>query len=588
MKKLVSLLCAVMLICMTCGASAATLPLVAEGEEVTFTIWHNNISWCLEETPENMWMWDEIEAATGVSVNWVSLDEAVWGQQVSLALATNDLPDMFWHAIGTDTINQYLGQDIFLPTEDLIAEYMPNLSAILASYPDYAALSTYSDGHMYGFPYIEALDAGTLFPGPFYINKTWLEKVNMEVPTTVDEFVEVLRAFKAAGDLNGNGLDDEVPYAVNFTGAGDSFSSQNTLFYFLGCFGEAGSYGQNYPYTKIKDDQVFFVANTEAYKETLKLFNTLYTEGLLDLEGFNSGDVTHHVNSTEATAGALGIWNIYAYSNYDEYVAIPRLEGANGKGGFGLNRSELNSLSVGTITTACKNPELLCQLIDVCYDPVVSCFVNWGPAFMLTDEGQLGTQMIVDEEKTTLTQSATKEVRVGTKYDEIDGGYYRWSMTPGPGPCAIMSEYYGNLFTWSTATNWNLVDQVTNGKYEILDEYTATPPYVLAEDDSLTYSMIQPAVANIVSAYMVSSVMDGNVDETWDAYLSDLEAAGLNDMMTALNNSYAVYNTVKQNYAANATVDENGNTPVDLMVEKAKQTILNSYRPLENYMLHMN
>lgn len=277
MKKLVSLLCAIMMIFAVCGASAASLPLVAEGEEVTFTIWHNNISWCLNDTPENMWMWDDIEALTGVSVDWVSLDEAVWGQQVSLALATNDLPDMFWHAIGTDTINQYLGQDIFLPTEDLIAEYMPNLSAILASYPDYAALSTYSDGHMYGFPYIEALDAGTIYPGPFYINQTWLDQLGLEVPTTVDEFVDVLRAFKAAGDLNGNGLDDEVPYAVNFTGAGDSFSSQNTLFYFLGCYGEAGSYGQNYPYTKIKNDEVFFVANTEAYKETLKLFNTLYS-----------------------------------------------------------------------------------------------------------------------------------------------------------------------------------------------------------------------------------------------------------------------------------------------------------------------
>lgn len=588
MKKFVALLLALTLL-MTVGASAETLPLVREGEpEATYTIWHNNISWCLEESPENMWMWDDIEALTNVSVDWISVDEAAWGQQVSLAIASDDLPDMFWHGIGTDTINQYLGQGIFLPTEDLIAQYMPNLSAILAAYPDYAALSTYSDGHMYGFPYIEALDSGTIFPGPFYVNKTWLDKLNLEVPTTVDQFVDVLRAFKAAGDLNGNGLDDEVPYAVNFTGAGDAFSSQNTLFYFLGCFGEAGSYGQSYPYTKIKDDQVFFVANTDAYKETLKLFNTLYTEGLLDLEGFNSGDVTPRVNSTEATAGALGIWNIYAYANYQDYVPLPRLEGANGKGGYGLNRSELNSLSVGAITTACENPEVLCRLIDLCYDPVVSCFINWGPAFYLTDEGQVATQMIPDEENTTITNTRTKEARVGDEYDDIDGGYYRWSMTPGPGPCAIMSEYYGNLYAWSTATNWNLVDQVSNGKYDILQEYTATPPYVLAEEDSLTYSMIQPTIENIVASYMVSSVMDGNVDATWESYLAELEAAGLSDMMTALNNSYAVYNEVKQAYAANASTDENGMSPVDIMAENAKQHILNAYRPLENYMLNLD
>ena len=82
--------------------------------------------------------------------------------------------------------------------------------------------------------------------------------------------------------------------------------------------------------------------------------------------------------------------------------------------------------------------------------------------------------------------------------------------------------------------------------------------------------------------------MDGNVDATWDAYLAELEAAGLSDMMDALNNSYASYSEVKQAYAANATVDENGKTPVDLMVEKAKQNILNAYRPLQNYMLNMD
>ena len=50
-------------------------------------------------------------------------------------------------------------------------------------------------------------------PGPFLINKTWLDKVGKDVPTTVDEWKECLEAFKEAGDLNGNGKDDEVPYA---------------------------------------------------------------------------------------------------------------------------------------------------------------------------------------------------------------------------------------------------------------------------------------------------------------------------------------------------------------------------------------
>ena len=36
------------------------------------------------------------------------------------------------------------------------------------------------------------------------IRSDWLAKVNKEMPTTVDEFLDVLRAFQAQ-DVNGNG-----------------------------------------------------------------------------------------------------------------------------------------------------------------------------------------------------------------------------------------------------------------------------------------------------------------------------------------------------------------------------------------------
>ena len=55
-----------------------------------------------------------------------------------------------------------------------------------------------------------------LTPGPMLIYKPWLDQLGLEMPTTTDEFHEVLRAFKAAGDLNGNGIDDEIPYALCF------------------------------------------------------------------------------------------------------------------------------------------------------------------------------------------------------------------------------------------------------------------------------------------------------------------------------------------------------------------------------------
>lgn len=48
------------------------------------------------------------------------------------------------------------------------------------------------------------------------INKVWLDKLGLEVPTTLAELKEVLIAFRD-GDPNGNGIQDEIPmdmYAI--------------------------------------------------------------------------------------------------------------------------------------------------------------------------------------------------------------------------------------------------------------------------------------------------------------------------------------------------------------------------------------
>lgn len=106
-------------------------------------------------------------------------------------------------AITSDIAIQYSDQDLFVPTEDLIDKYCPNLTKIYEERPEYKGGSTAPNGHSYGFPYVEEMYGLVLTPGPFLINKTWLDAVGKEVPTTVDEWVDCLRAFKEAGDLNG-------------------------------------------------------------------------------------------------------------------------------------------------------------------------------------------------------------------------------------------------------------------------------------------------------------------------------------------------------------------------------------------------
>ncbi|MBQ9009166.1 MAG: ABC transporter substrate-binding protein, partial [Clostridia bacterium] len=62
--------------------------------------------------------------------------------------------------------------------------------------PNYKKEVTAPDGHSYGFPYIEQMFGLVLTPGPLLINENWLNAVGMEMPTSPDELLEVLRAFR--------------------------------------------------------------------------------------------------------------------------------------------------------------------------------------------------------------------------------------------------------------------------------------------------------------------------------------------------------------------------------------------------------
>ena len=241
-------------------------------------------------------------------------------------------------------------RSIFLPTENIIDEYMPNLKKILDDNPQYRQEITAPNGHTYGFPYIEEMKGLVLTPGPLIINKTWLDELGLEVPTTVDEWVECLKAFRDGGDLNGNGEDDEIPMATWF-GADDTFGSYNMFYRFTGAFGCADSYcgGNEYAdHLRLIDGQVTFTALDEAFRKTAEFFNMLYEEGLIwngSFEADSSAAYTASlIKEDVARIGCMGVWTDQEITNldvHDQYVAVPRLQGEAGMTGSANNYSEL-------------------------------------------------------------------------------------------------------------------------------------------------------------------------------------------------------------------------------------------------------
>lgn len=487
-------------------------------------------------------MTKKITEETGIPIEWQEIPADGSAEKINLMLTSGEYPDVFWNGISSDMAVQYSDQDIFVPTEDLIDQYAPKLAQIFKDHPQYKQGSTTPNGHSYGFPYIEEMHGLVLTPGPFMINKAWLDKVGKQMPATVEEFVDCMRAFKEAGDLNGNGEADEIPYALEF-GNDDGFGSFDSFYYFTGAFGMADSVcsgNATANHLRLIDGKIVFAAADASFRKTCDFFHDMYAEGLIDPDSFApSGTGTplyiNKLAQPDAVIGAFQCWtprdNIVDLDVREEYVPLPRLSGPEGKCGNVLNYSEMQDTSMVAITDKCEYPEVIAALVNYCMDPEISITLNWGAIGYTYVKGNDGLlHFNLDENDNIILQN-------GWQYFSEQ----RTNTSPTRGSLAVLNEYYDKYvdYTWDAVPI--LEGQRVNGKEECLEEIPAIPKMMLSLEENNKLSQIYGTIENIVNAYQMDAVMNGTTDEGWDKFKQDLNAAGMEELVAIYQGAYDRY-----------------------------------------------
>ena len=158
-----------------------------------------NLAWTTMEELTNM-HWDLTLASDG------DLDE-----KRSLEFAGGEYKSVFYKSgISEADAMKYAKDEIVIPLNDLIDQYMPNFKALMDERDGWKYITS-SDGNIYSLPQVNDDGCGMML----FINQVWLDKLGLEMPKTFDEYIEVLRAFKEK-DPNGNGESDEIPlYLAN-------------------------------------------------------------------------------------------------------------------------------------------------------------------------------------------------------------------------------------------------------------------------------------------------------------------------------------------------------------------------------------
>ena len=261
MKKTLSLVLALLLIVLA-------VPALAEGEDkITLTA----MQYELENQDidfNNLWYFKRIEEQTGVHVDFVEIKDADWKTQTNLMFASGEYTDMVLRC-GIDVEDYGVTQHLLLPLEDYLETYMPNYYSRL--FMNSANASMYaSDGHMYYIGYLIAQNVN--HQGNWYINTKWLNELNLEVPTTVDELTDVLYAFKAARP-------DSYPLSADFNewDITENITNQFAMF----------GVPEN-PYLLFIDEneQVQFPAAQQGWYDCVEWMHQLWVDEILDHESF--------------------------------------------------------------------------------------------------------------------------------------------------------------------------------------------------------------------------------------------------------------------------------------------------------------
>ncbi|ANY70929.1 ABC transporter substrate-binding protein [Paenibacillus sp. BIHB 4019] len=197
-----------------------------------------------------------------------------------ISLASGDYPDAYMLPGYIDQFSQadvlkYGKQGVIVPLNDLIEQYAPNIKAAMEKDADLKAFNTAPDGNIYGLvAYSQCFHCS--YPNKMWINTKWLDKLQLEMPKTPEEFKAVLKAFKTQ-DPNGNGVADEVP----LSGSIEDFGVRVIPFLMNGFV-----YDDDRNYLNMTGGKVESAAVKPEWKEGLSYIKSLYDEGLIDPGAF--------------------------------------------------------------------------------------------------------------------------------------------------------------------------------------------------------------------------------------------------------------------------------------------------------------
>lgn len=475
---------------------------LASAEPLDLTIhMHYSNTYVYEETR----IYEEAAKATNITLHGTASAASTDSNQAfNTMLVESTLPDII-HGNATNT-NKAGMEGAMIPLEDLIEKYAPHIKAYFDEHPEYYRGSFAADGHLYYIPCIYE-------PGPamgWFIRQDWLDKLGLQAPTNVEEYHNVLKAFRNQ-DPNGNGVKDEIPY----------FDRHKSVKNLLSLFDVSKNY-----YDVDSSNKIYSPIMTEEYKSAMKELAKWYSEGLIDPEIYSRGGTSREQLFGGNVGGAVHDWfsSSFAFNNSlkesvpgFKLVAIDPPANINGEVKNCSPRTTLNGNGWG-ISKDNKHIAETMKYFDFWYTE---------KGMMLNNYGVEGIDYNMVNGEVELSEQALS----------YEGGFPAYMSTFGSREIGIPVMQSAEVKGMSKEAAEAFQMYVDKG-YTI----AAFPRLAQTEEENRIIKDKGTAIQTYVDENTQSWLLgNADIDATWDAYVAKLKEMGIDEVISAYQSAYDRY-----------------------------------------------
>lgn len=466
-----------------------------------------------------------LEEKTNIQIKWDIAPPSAAVEKLNLVLSSGEYPDVIM-GFGMSPSQRmiYGSEGIFIPLNDLIEKYGVETKRVFKELPIAEDLVTASDGNIYALSYVNQCYHCTHHQR-MWIYQPWLDKLGLSMPTTTEEFYQVLKAFKEK-DPNGNGKADEIPLSgsiANFHTMIDSFLMNAFII----------NNGTNKLY--VENGKIDISYNKPGWKEGLHYLRRLYAEGLIAPEVFtqDGNQLKQQGENPVPILGASSGHNMLTMTQQSattgrwlEFMAVPPLKGPQG-----VQLAALHPFPGGNgdfiITKSAKNPEAAFRLADFMYQTEAT--LRWFSGrqdveWRWAEKGEIGING-----KPAVWKQITPWGKVGnSNWGQRGVGYISNDLK------------LGEVADPNNPLELRLYQETKNKMEPYSQKYeSVVPPLYFSAEDAREIAELEKTLRDYMNQMVARFVTgDADIDKEWDSYVKNLEAMNLKRYLEIYQKTY--------------------------------------------------